>query len=639
MKKIISIILTVAIVASMATTLTGCFSFGDQLDNVAYVSFDEQLQAEKVGTMRSTNHIMAETGIIYENEDGYRGVISYDGKHDTGAVFAFCQASEQNFRVAKTAASSYSDIAGLNSMGLIDAKGNVIVPYNYASFKTLNDRYVQAYTVTERTYIKDEALVYYTDDTFSFSADDDDVLFKGTWCVYDVINGKTVPGLTGSTDLIITAKGRYLRYNDAEYNTIIVDENGTALPEGAELFDDGTYSYEERVGTVYDEDGNVMFEYDLAGFVPSYVDGNYYKAVKYADGETIYVVMDKTGQIVSKEFTDSIDIVGNLVLCKDKVYNFNGENILEGDFTSVNYDLLYGNCYIANNYDTDISVIFKENGAILYQAKETDDLTVYNSEFVASKKIDGNYMYFSHKDKDYTIKGYSVAPWLVKVSDANGIYDLVDTISGENVLEGYTNYSSKVVNGTTSYILASYKGGMDVFRILSRTQLAAVKEKKTKLLNDLVAAFDTAGIKVTVDQETGELAMDSSVLFGGDSAELTSEGKAFLNKFIGVYTTTIFSPEYDGFVSKTMVEGHTAPVAGSTYESGLELSEQRAANVKAYCLSAETGADVSKLANALEDIGYSNSKPVYTDSGSVDMAASRRVSFSFYVDIDGLGTN
>lgn len=83
-----------------------------------------------------------------------------------------------------------------------------------------------------------------------------------------------------------------------------------------------------------------------------------------------------------------------------------------------------------------------------------------------------------------------------------------------------------------------------------------------------------------------------------------------------------------------MIEGHTAPVSGSTYESGLPLSEQRANNVKNYCVSSETGVDTSKLAANLEATGLSNSKPVYDNSGKVDMAASRRVSFRFIINLE-----
>lgn len=156
---------------------------------------------------------------------------------------------------------------------------------------------------------------------------------------------------------------------------------------------------------------------------------------------------------------------------------------------------------------------------------------------------------------------------------------------------------------------------------------------KEDLLAALVAAFKKEGITVTVNNETGELAMDSSILFGGDSADLTKEGKAFLNKFVSAYTSVIFSPKFDGLVAKTMVEGHTALLKGSTYQSGLPLSEKRAKAVMEYCASGDTGVDTSRLAPMMEAVGMSNSKPIYKTDGSVDKSASRRVCFRFILDL------
>lgn len=52
-----------------------------------------------------------------------------------------------------------------------------------------------------------------------------------------------------------------------------------------------------------------------------------------------------------------------------------------------------------------------------------------------------------------------------------------------------------------------------------------------------------------------------------------------------------------------------------------------------YCLSDDTGVDTSGLASSLEAVGMSCSKPVYEAGGSADLAASRRVSFRFVVNV------
>ena len=175
--------------------------------------------------------------------------------------------------------------------------------------------------------------------------------------------------------------------------------------------------------------------------------------------------------------------------------------------------------------------------------------------------------------------------------------------------------------------------GIDTDAIDEET-MKEIAEKKADLYDDLYNEFKANGISVQINRATGEIAMDATVLFGGDSAELTSEGKEFLNKFLKAYTSIIYNEKYDGFIAKTMVEGHIAPVSGTTYEGGMPLSEKRAENVKNYCLSGETGVDTSKLAPTLETVGYSQSRPVYDADGNVDIEASRRVSFRFIVNID-----
>lgn len=163
-----------------------------------------------------------------------------------------------------------------------------------------------------------------------------------------------------------------------------------------------------------------------------------------------------------------------------------------------------------------------------------------------------------------------------------------------------------------------------------------MEEIKKDILAEMVTAFEEEGISIVVDKETGDISMDSTVIFGGDSAVLSEEGKAFLKKFIKAYTSIIFSDEYADLVSKTVIEGHIAPIPGSTYESGLPLSKERAANVMNYCLSEEAGLSaeyIDMLKSNIEMVGLSLNKPVYDANGEIDLDASRRVTFRFVIDI------
>ncbi len=293
------------------------------------------------------------------------------------------------------------------------------------------------------------------------------------------------------------------------------------------------------------------------------------------------------------------------------------------------YDYIHADAYVSPESKT-IDKIDHIN--FRYDGEEPDEAR-FNIEFYNYKTPEGSYGCVG-KFEENGLFTFTV-PWETGTKTYQYVYflcgnDGVIFADNDDIYFYNDDYSDRNRNDINTYLSEDQTGKLNE---LTEQELEAIVEKKEDLLEDLVKAFDEAGIKVTVNNETGELIMDSSILFGGDSAVLTDEGKKFLNKFVGAYTKIVFSEKYDGFISKTMVEGHTAPVSGSTYESGLPLSKERAEVVKNYCVSSETGVDTTKLAAALEAIGYSNSKPI-TKDGKVDMAASRRVSFKFIINLD-----
>lgn len=629
MKKYFQTFWAVLLICAMALTLFGCGGDEAENKNVVNAEFKEHLVAEKVGTVDRDDFTTCDGGLYYKEDDKY-GIISYEGLHDTGAVYATCYELKNYFAVSKTKPTDLSDVDSVNVFGVIDSKGKTIVPFAFADFYVINERYIQAYLATKRTYTEDDNVVA----TYTDYSTNEKAMYNGKWVVIDIVTGKTVPGATGTTNKLVSAYGNYISYLSDDNSTYIkVDNNGKTLPEGAKLFDDGSYSVEGKVGDVYAPNGKKLFSFDLTGFVPySLASSEYYIASKYADGQSKYALMDKKGLIVSAEFNDSITYYNGIIESNGAIYNIEGKKIIDGTYGSVDYDNIIGQNWLLHK-DGNYTMIDNE-GKVYFTGKDNDEQNVWTSYFTASKKKDDETYFYSFKDNDYTLKGTSFAPWIVKTESANYHYDLVDTMTGKKLLEGYKNYKHIAYSPLVYYVYAIYEGGAEVYLIVSGAQLTDVSAKKDNLLDDLITAFEKEGIKVSIDKETGEIALDSSVLFGGDSSVLTADGKAFLNKFIKVYTNIAFSDKYDGFISKTIVEGHTAPVQGSTYASGLQLSVDRAENVRKYCLSKDTGVDISKIAKTLESIGYSNSKPVYGKDGKVDMAASRRVSFRFLVAVE-----
>lgn len=165
---------------------------------------------------------------------------------------------------------------------------------------------------------------------------------------------------------------------------------------------------------------------------------------------------------------------------------------------------------------------------------------------------------------------------------------------------------------------------------LSEDKVAEILEKKADLLTDLAKAYADSGLAVTVDESTGEITLDSAVLFDVNSAEISEAGKTFLQQFITIYTSVVFNDKYNGFVSQIMVEGHTD--TNGSYEMNLDLSQKRADSVKNYCLSVG-GDHTATLEQMLQAVGFSYTDPIYKTNGEVDMDASRRVAFRFLINL------
>ncbi|MBE6980966.1 MAG: OmpA family protein [Ruminococcaceae bacterium] len=167
---------------------------------------------------------------------------------------------------------------------------------------------------------------------------------------------------------------------------------------------------------------------------------------------------------------------------------------------------------------------------------------------------------------------------------------------------------------------------------LSDNEIQQIAQKKADLLEDLAKAYEEAGLNVSINTRTGEIALDSTVLFGVDESVISQEGQAFLQKFTQIYTSVVYSDKYADFVSRILVEGHTD--TSGDYAHNQVLSQERADSVKTYCQSEECGVDAAHreaFSQSLEAVGYACDKPVYDENGEVDMDASRRVSFRFIV--------
>lgn len=152
---------------------------------------------------------------------------------------------------------------------------------------------------------------------------------------------------------------------------------------------------------------------------------------------------------------------------------------------------------------------------------------------------------------------------------------------------------------------------------------------RTKIIQDLSSALSSANLKASVDKNTGDIVLESSVFFDVGKFTIKESGQKLLNEFIPLYLSVLLRDEYVDYLGEIIIEGHTD--TQGTYLSNLELSQQRALTVATYCLEMPglTEQQQTKLRQVLTAKGRSYSDPVYGDNGVVDMDASRRVEFKF----------
>lgn len=162
-------------------------------------------------------------------------------------------------------------------------------------------------------------------------------------------------------------------------------------------------------------------------------------------------------------------------------------------------------------------------------------------------------------------------------------------------------------------------------------QLDRIIGVKAELIEALKTRFADTSLSVFVDEKTGAITLDSSILFDTEEYFLTEDGAVLLSQFVPIYISVLLSPEFSGYVSEIIIEGHTD--TDGTFLHNLELSQQRALAVASFCLEPESGVLTVPQIDSLRDIltanGRSYSDPVFYPDGTVNMDASRRVEFKF----------
>ena len=153
---------------------------------------------------------------------------------------------------------------------------------------------------------------------------------------------------------------------------------------------------------------------------------------------------------------------------------------------------------------------------------------------------------------------------------------------------------------------------------------------KAEIISELSNSLSRASLTAAVDKNTGDIVLDSAVLFKTGSSDIMADGEALLKRFIPVYLEVLLRPEYADYLGQIVIEGHTDDVG--TWENNMKLSQERAYEVMMYVLKMyrEGSAERELLQQLLTATGRSETDLIYYPGTTVvDQDSSRRVEFKF----------
>lgn len=164
-----------------------------------------------------------------------------------------------------------------------------------------------------------------------------------------------------------------------------------------------------------------------------------------------------------------------------------------------------------------------------------------------------------------------------------------------------------------------------------QSQIDTIVGIRGELINALSKEFSGNDFSVKVDAQTGAITFDSRLLFSFNNDKLEEQGKQFLAEFLPKYFSVLLGNDFSPYVSEIIIEGHTD--TDGDYMYNLHLSQNRAFAVVSYCLDSNnkflSEEQLTELRGLLTANGRSWSSPIYTEYGSVDKDASRRVEIKF----------
>ena len=503
MKKLIAILL----VAAMMFSLCACGSesgsskrknknsedsaYGEQsYTEPEAEKFFEPAKVQKIGTSERKAHV------YYDSDAGLYGVISVDGKYDTGLKYVHYSTTytDEYYEARTKKYGAADDFDSINSVELLDPYGNTLIG-GYCHYEVISERFFVAAKVVA---INEDGA-----SDFTYETADGRVSYDAEFYAYDIKRDKIVDGVK-SHKFFMSASGAFIKFYVDEENFATINADGYEIPEGADFIGDdlttrsdknivGYYKIiKDGVGTVYNDKNEVVYTFDRDekdgyGYEPSDFSNGYSLGSRgyYTENQyhAIEVLLDESFTPVSPEIDVGnthkyqIGLQNTIMLFKNleepapyRLYNTNGEIIYETENSL--------SCEVANSHRGDVpyflfidggqDVIISKDGEIMYKGSGEAVAEFNHTAYAACRTVGEDCYYFCMKDKDFTVKAKafaSLGPNLVKIDAEDGTKYVVDLATGETVISGYKDYNARTLGGDT-YIFANYNNETsDIFYV------------------------------------------------------------------------------------------------------------------------------------------------------------------------------
>ena len=437
------------------------------------------LKATKVNSVsfEAKAVIRESAGFVYETDDGKFGVMPFDGSARSDAKYVNVNSAgmPENGTGYFTVRTS-TDTANVNNVGLIDDKGNEILPSKYAFISQLNERYFKVITADKETTSKGDA-VYEVEEELTLSTSLDNTvyvetvkkdeftgkaaMYTGKWEVYDLKNKAMVKDAAGTKPRSLKALGQFIIFDEENNNEIRLNGSGSAITDSRTILSNGDYVLEiNGKSAVYDSEDRRLFNFNSSEYSIYSFEDPYY--VGRIESNNNFVLINEQGETVSAEIDGYISSVAPQGYISDEVlYKLDGTPMSDQRFTSIKADTVNKDACVA--YKGSVYAVFDSEGNLIVSCN-TDEDEIKGSDFKFFKGATSPYQCLNFGSGEYNIEGTFIEDWLVQ-QEAGKVYDIIDSRTGEKLLNSsYGKYDTcktkngkmylyayNSINGSTSY--------------------------------------------------------------------------------------------------------------------------------------------------------------------------------------------